>query len=237
MALTLKTQFIETMGDVMNVIAPNAGGSIPDENSEEFAQWKLAIQFKYEEASKRGFWRALLTKETDTLRAGDTEYILPIRFQRANSLYIFAFNGVDYADPDRVPDGQSVQVQMINDPEDEDFGTWKVIFENAITADTELTLWYFATPPKPNSTGDKLLLPGDMVAFGAMAEIFRTKNLPGSQDDARAEYENRLSTYLAMQMIPPRNELVTFESNPRGLDRTKLAKSQWQSRPGRSRNF
>lgn len=241
MALTNEPQFIGDVADVMAVIAPNAGGTIPDADSEEFAQWLLAIQMKYEEASRRGFWRRLLTKELIPLREDDTEIFLPDRFQRANSLYILAINNIDLMDPDRIPDGQSAIPQLINDPEDEDFGKWKVVLERPITAEEtaeDAILWYWATPPKPNASEDIILLPGDMIAFGAMIEIFRAKNLPGSQDDARVEYENRLATYLAMESIPPRGELLTFVTNPRRIDRTRLARAQYTSRPNRnSRSF
>lgn len=235
-------QVLGTLSEVMSFMAPNHGGTVPAENSEEYSQWRLAIQMKYEEASRRGFWRRLLTKDTLSLREGDEEITLPIRFQRANALYIFAYtdangNLIDLADPDREPDGQSIFAQQINDPEDEEFGYWKVIFNTPIEADSDVTLWYWATPPKPVDTTDKILLPGDMIAYGAMSEIFRIANLPGSQDDARNEYENRLSTYLAMESIPPRNELIKFITNPRRLDRTVLARQQYairQDRNGRS---
>lgn len=242
MALTNVPQFFGTVDDIMEIIAPNAGGSVPDSTSEEYAQWLLAIQMKYEEASRRGFWRRLLTRDTITLREDDTEAILPDRFQRANSLYIFAVkdsegNDVDWMDPDRTPDGQQLYVEQINDPDDEDFGKWKVSFREPITslqAEEDAVIWYWATPPKPNAGGDKVLLPGDMLAFGAMIEIFRSKNLPGSQDDARVEYENRLSTYLGVEVIPPKNELLYFKSNPRGIDYMTRARAQYTSRGDRS---
>lgn len=242
MALTSVPQFFGTVADIMNIIAPNAGGSVPDENSEEFGQWLLAIQMKYEEASRRGFWRRLLTRDTIVLREDDTETSLPDRFQRANSLYIFAIkdsegNDVDWMDPDREPDGQQLYVEQVNDPDDDDFGKWKVTFREPITAaqaEEEAVIWYWATPPKPNANSDTLLLPGDMIAFGAMIEIFRSKNLPGSQDDARVEFENRLSTYLGMETIPPKNELLYFKTNPRGIDRTARARSQYTTRLDRT---
>lgn len=236
MAFELVPQFINTVGEIMEVIAPNAGGTVPDENSEEWNQWLLAIQMKYEEASRRGFWRRLLTKEELSLNEGDTEILLPDRFQRANSLYILAINNVDLADPHREPDDQSAVPQLINDPDDTDFGKWKIILERELTASDLVEtpfIWYWAAPPKPTATDDELLLPGDMIAFGAMIEIFRAKNLPGSQDDARVEYENRLSTYLAMEMIPPRNELLTFRTNPKHIDRLAVARRQYMH--GRNR--
>lgn len=232
-------QVLGTLGEVMSFMAPNHGGTVPNEDSEEYTQWRTAIQLKQEEASRRGFWRRLLTKDTLFLREGDETVTLPIRFQRANALYIFAYtdsdgNQVDWADPDREPDGQSIITQMINDPEDSEYGYWQVIFNTPIETDMEITLWYFASPPKPVESTDQVLLPGDMIAFGAMSEVFRISNLSGSQDDARNEYENRLSNYLTLEMIPARNEILKFVTNPRRIDRTRLARAQYAVRPNRN---
>lgn len=229
-------QVISTLADVMNFMAPNAGGAVPDANSEEYAQWRLAIQVKYEEAAKRGFWRRLLKKDTLSLREGDESVVLPSDFQRANALYIFPVAGEDLADPDRIStdsDPQSVFAQQITDPDDEDFGNWQLNFHKPIEDDEDVDFWYWAQPPKPVDPTDKLLLPGDMVAFGALSEIFRSTNLEGSQDDARIEYENRLNGYLALEMIPPRNELLAFMTNPQRIDRTGMARARYANRPNR----
>lgn len=230
--MVLVNQVISTISDAMNFIAPNAGGAVPSADSVEYAQWLLDLQLKQEEAARRGFWRSLLQKETLSVIAGDTEVILPEQFQRANALYIFAMEGdqIDLADPDRLPlgvDDQTIFLQKITDPEDTDFGLWQANFKNPIETAQDITLWYWATPPKPVDPDDKFLLPGDMIAFGAMSEIFRSTNLPGSQDDARIEFENRLTGYLALEMIPPRNELLTFSTNPQRVNRTKLARQQY----------
>ncbi len=226
-------QVLGTLGEVLSFIAPSAGGAVPDEDSEEYSQWRLFIQVKQEEAARRGFWRRLLTREDLDLREGDTEVVLPTRFQRANSLYICYVDGVDLGDPDREPDEQDIFAEVINDIEDEDFGNWKLTFSSPIAADQVAPFWYFATPPKPVDIDDKLLLPGDMVAYGAMAEIFRTTNLEGSQDDARVEYENRLNTYLAMEQIPERNKILSFSTNPRGINRSTEARNRYRVRPDR----
>lgn len=226
--------FNETIQDIMELMAPSAGGSIPEEGSEEKAQWLLFIQTKYEEASRRGFWRRLLKKSTLTLSSGDTEVYLPVDFQRANGLYIFYVDGADLCDPDREPDDQSIFVEMDTDPFEDDgttpntnFGRWRVTFTDDVVNDQEALIWYFCVPPKPTDDTDKILLPGDMIAFGALSEVFRTKNLEGSQDDARTEYENRISTYLSTEMIPARNEILTFVTNPRGADRLRIARNRW----------
>lgn len=227
------TQVISTLGEALAFIAPSAGGAVPGDTTSEYADWVRFIQVKYEEASRRGFWRRLLTKTTLSLTAGDTSVLLPIRFQRANSLYICYVDGVDLGDPDRIPDDQDIFAEMINDPLDANFGRWRLTFSTAVVATQSAPFYYFATPPKPTATTDKLLLPGDMVAYGAMAEIFRTTNLEGSQDDARAEYENRLQNYLAMEMIPERNKMLSFTTNPREINRSLEARNRYGVRPDR----
>lgn len=228
--MQITNQVIATLGDVMSFMAPNLGGTVPAVDSEEYNAWKLAIQVKYEEASRRGFWRRLLVKDTLTLTEGDETVTLPIQFQRPNALYILAVAGEDLADPDRVmdKDSQTVFTQQITDPDDDDFGLWQLNFNKPIEVDEEAVLWYWSLPPTPTEAEDKLLLPGDMIAFGAMSEIFRSTNLEGSQDDARIEYENRMNNYLALEMIPPRNELLTFSSNPGRINRTARARAQYQ---------
>lgn len=237
-----KTQFIETVSDVMEYMASFAGGVVPDKNTDQYVNWLKYIQVKYEEASKRGFWRRLLTKDHLDLVEGDTELYLPVRFQRPNSLYVLVVDGVDLADPDRIPDGQEIYIELDNDPtvviEDEEvinsnYGRWKISFKKAISSNQEALLWYFSTPPKPTTATDKILLPGDMVAYGALAEHFRSAHLVGSQDDARQEYENRINTYLAMEMIPARHELLQFATNPRQIDRLRKAKAQYAIRADR----
>lgn len=231
--MLIKRQVLSTVNEIMSFIAPNAGGSVPEVDSEEYAQWLLAIQVKYEEASKRGWWRRLLQKDdTLSVSAGDEFVVLPEQFQRANALYIFALGGAegeDLADPDRIinTDSQTIFLQQILDPEDEDYGLWQANFKFPIEEDQDIILWYFATPPVPTSGEDRVVLPGDMVAFGAMSEIFRSTNLEGSQDDARIEYENRITNYLSIEMIPPRNELIVFSTNPGRINRTAAARLQW----------
>lgn len=231
-----KTQFTETVGDIMSLMAPSAGGTIPDEDSEEYAQWLLFIQMKYEEASKRGFWRRLLKKDYVELTEGDTQVYLPIDFQRPNSLYIAYIGGVDLSDPDREPDGQGIFVEMDTDPFEEDdttpntnFGRWRMTFTEEIGETETAPIWYSSTPPKPVEATDKVLLPGDMIAFGALAEVFRTTNLAGSQDDARQEYENRMNGYLALEMVPSRGEILSFVTNPAVVDRLVRARRRWSA--------
>jgi hypothetical protein len=232
------TQFLSTVNDVMSYMANFSGGAVPNEGTEEYLQWMSYIQVKYEEASKRGFWKRLLTHDELALEAGDTEVYLPIRFQRPNSLYILSVDGIDLANPDRTPDGQSISIDMENDPESEEYGRWKIRFKLPISEDQDAPMWYFATPPKPVSGTDKIILPGDMVAYGALSEHFRSSRLEGSQDDARTEYENRMNGYLAMEMIPARHELLEFVTNPRRVDRLERGRAMFATRTDRlSRQF
>lgn len=231
--MTEVNQMLSTLSDVLSFMAPSLGGAVPNESSDEYADWVRFVNVKYEEASRRAFWRRLLTREDLTLAVDDEEVLLPVRFQRANSLYICYVGGVDLGDPDREPDDQDIFAEMINDPDDANFGRWKLTFSTPIETAEVAPFWYFATPPKLVLPTDKLLLPGDMIAYGAMAEIFRTTNLEGSQDDARTEYENRLANYLATEMIPEKNKLLTFASNPRAINRSIEARNRYRIRPDR----
>lgn len=227
------TNMFETVADVMNLMAPFAGGTVPTSTSTDYANWLRWIQEKYEESSRRGFWRRLLTKDTVSITANATTALLPVRFQRANSMYSFIVGEVDLADPDREADDQQIFTFLENDPTSVNFGRWRIDFKTAIATATTATIWYFATPPKPTSDTDKLLLPADMIAFGALIEHFRKASLPGSQDDSRIEYENRLNAYLAMEMIPGKHEILKFSTNPRTLDRLGVAKTRFSIREER----
>lgn len=231
--MTTAPQVLQTLSDILSFIAPSAGGAVPDITSTEYADWVRFVQVKQEEASRRGFWRRLLTRSDLVLAKGATSVLLPIQFQRANSLYICYVDGADLGDPDREPDSQGIFAQMITDPADANFARWQLTFTTGIATAQTAPFWFFAEPPIPTLPTDKVLLPGDMIAYGAMAEIFRTTNLEGSQDSATQEFENRLSTYLSMEMIPGKNELLTFDTNPRGVNRSLLARNRYRTRVDR----
>lgn len=230
--MEIKGNFLDTVEDIMGLMAPSSGGAIPESNSEEYGQWLLFIQTKYEEASRRGFWRRLLTKGELSLTEGDVEALLPVNFQRPNGLYILYVDGVDVCDPDRLEDDQSIFVEMENDSDSADFGRWRVTFSTPIASTQTAPIWYFAAPPMPTTSSDKVLLPGDMIAYGALSEVFRTSSLEGSQDDARTEYENRFNVYLNMETIPARHEILKFVTNPRRVDYLQMAKSRYTSTRG-----
>lgn len=234
--------YFDTVNSVMGLMAPFAGGAVPDINSTEYANWMMWIQQKYEEASRRGFWRRLLVESTLSLTKDDEVVYLPVDFQRNNSLYILVVDEIDLCDPDRTPDGQSIFVSMDTSPTvivngspvtNSYFGRWKIRFGTPISATQTAPIWYFCAPPKPTAGADKLLLPGDMLSYGALIEYFRGASLPGSQDDARIEFENRMNDYQAMEVIPSRYEILKFVTNPRGLDRSQVAKSRYAIRPDR----
>ena len=234
---TINNTVISTLANVMEFMSPFAGGAVPDETDQEYADWKRWIQVKQEEAAKRGFWRRLLTRAEFSVSAGDETTLLPDNFHKSNGLYVFETpDGVDWADPDRIEDtDQNLFVEYVTDNTDDDFAKWRVRYAIPPEEDMDVIIWYFANPPMPVDTTDKVLLPGDMIGYGALSEYFRGTGAEGSQDDARNEFENRMNTYLELEMIPARYELLSFAS--RGavrVDRIEKAKDYYRSRPGRN---
>lgn len=235
MAYTEANTTIGTLGDVLDFMAPQAGGSVPDSDSTEFAEWVMWVQNKYEEYARRGFWRRTFTREVITLTEGDEVYVLPDRFFKPNGLYMCIVDEVDWNEAGN-SDKQTIFIEMIGDPDDEDFGKWQMRFDNAVVAtDTNVIIWYFAMPPIPNALADKIILPGDMIGFAALSEYFRQANQPGSQDDAKADAENRFQEYMGLEVIPAKNELLTSsEQQTNRVDRLAKARSYYTSRPGRN---
>lgn len=203
-------QIVQTLGEVLEFMAPSAGGTVPGSTEEEYTQWVSWIQQKQEEYARRAFWRRTLTRATITLD-GDTT-VLPARFFKPNGLYALEVDGVNYCDPD----AKLVSVEMDNEPfEDDDvtpnanFAKWRMRFEET-QDNVSATIWYFANPPKPTAETDKLILPGDMIGFAALAEHYRTIGQEGSQDKAEADAENRFQEYLALEVLPDPSELISF---------------------------
>lgn len=236
MALEVQST-IQTMSEVMSAMAPFAGGSIPNEDTQEYADWQRWIAQKQEEYARRAFWRRCLTREEITLTAGYTT-VLPARFHKPNGLYMLIVTndegeGVDWNEPDN-EDEQYVFVEMINDPDDANFGRWQMRFDNEVEAGTTAILWYFSNPPKPVATTDKLLLPGDMVAYGALQEYYRTTGSEGSEDKAEEMAENRFSEYIGLEVIPDKKELLRHTEKPTRVDRLAKAKGYYRNRPDRN---
>ena len=224
---------IRTVADVMNMMAPFAGGSIPGSTDTEYTDWLRWIQQKQEEYARRAFWRRCLKREELTLD-GETTY-LPDQFSRPNGLYMVIVDGVDWMDPDN-EDQQYIFVEMDNDIYQSDgvtantnYGKWRMRFRDAPDS-VSAVIWYFATPPKPSATTDILLLPGDMIGYAALGEYFRTSGAEGSQDKAEQDAENRFQEYLMMEVIPGKNDLLTFERSNTKTDRLLKAKGYYAVR-------
>lgn len=241
MAYTEASTTIQTLGDILSFMAPHAGGSVPDEDSTEYDDWVMWIKNKYEEYARRGFWRRTLTRDTLTLSEDDETALLPARFFKPNGLYMLIVtdsNSGAAVDWNENPnsDNQTTFIEMINDPTDDNFGRWQVRFGTAVAEDTTAVIWYFAMPPIPGTSTDKIILPGDMIGFAALSEYFRQANQPGSQDDAKADAENRFAEYMALEVIPDKSELLTNAEQPvNRKDRLVTARSYYQHRSGRNR--
>lgn len=233
-----KQSSIQTLEEVLAMMAPFAGGSVPDDDSIEYADWIRWVGQKQEEYARRAFWRRCLTREEITLDAGFTT-VLPDRFHKPNGLYMLIVENdegvqVDWNEPDNI-DKQYVFIEMINDPEDENFGKWQMRFDVELTEDKEAIIWYFANPPKPTELTDKLLLPGDMVGYSALQEYFRTTGSEGSEDKAEEMAENRFAEYMSLEVLPDKKDLMTHSQNQtKRVDYLQRAKGFYRNRPNRN---
>lgn len=228
---------IQTLEEVLAMMAPFAGGSVPADDSTEYTDWIRWIGQKQEEYARRAFWRRCLTREEITLDTGFTT-VLPDRFHKPNGLYMLIVENdegvqVDWNEPDNV-DEQYILIEMINDPEDENFGKWQMRFDVELTEDKEAVIWYFSNPPKPASLTDKLLLPGDMVGYGSLQEYARTTGAEGSEDKFEELAENRFSEYISLEMIPDKKDLMTHAQSSIRIDRLQRAKNYYRSRSNRN---
>jgi len=235
MALTEVQTTIQTLGDVLSFMAPFAGGTVPTEGDDEYDQWIGWVQNKQEEYARRAFWRRCLTREVITLTADAETHVLPDRFYKPNGLYMCIVDGVDWNEAEN-SDEQTIFVEMINDVDDENYGQWQMRFDDAVVeTDATVILWYFSQPGVPNALTDRLLLPGDMIGFAALAEYYRQANQEGSQDKAEEDAENRFQEYLALEVIPDKSELLTNkEDQVTRVDRLLKAKAYYTNRVGRN---
>lgn len=239
MAYTEKQTTVQTLGEVLNFMKPFAGGSVPAEGSTDYNEWVAWIQNKQEEYARRASWRRCLTRETLSISDGDETVVLPDRFHRPNGLYMFIVDndqgvGVDWNEYGNSA-GQTIFIEMINDPNDANFGKWQARFGNEVEEDATAIIWYFSQPPVPNASTDKLLLPGDMIGFAALAEYFRKANQEGSQDKAEEDAENRFQEYLSLEVIPDKSDLlVNSEQQVNRVDRLATARNYYSSRVGRN---
>jgi hypothetical protein len=234
---TNTNQIIKTLGNVLTFMATSAGGTIPPETDSEYADWVRWITVKQEEYAQRAFWRRLLTRTELSITADEETTLLPDNFHKPNGVYVLEVNEVDWAENDN-EDDQTIFVEMCTDYTDDDFGKWRIRYGTTPTEDATAILWYFANPPKPVASTDLVLLPGDMVAYGALTEYYRVANQEGSMDKAEQDAENRFNTYLSMEMIPPKYELLTFSSRgSKRKDRSEIAKSYYTSRTNRGSQY
>lgn len=217
-------EVIDTLSDVLNFMAPFAGGSIPNSGSDEYNNWVRWVQVKQEEFARRGFWRRLLKK--DTLTFNGQTVTLPDDFHKSNGLYMFIVDGVDWTDEDS---DVTLYVGMNLDSTDPDYKKWYVDFGE--TKSGTATIWYFAAPPTPVQSTDKIILPGDMVGYAALAEYFRTTGAEGSMDQANIDAENRFNSYLSLEMIPSKWELLKFSAPKKNY--LNEAKKYYTHRPNR----
>jgi len=221
---------ITTLAGVMEFMAPYAGGSIPAANDIEYANWRRWIRLGQQDAANRGFWRRLLIPTTITITKDEDTISLPENFHKINGLYLLEVNGEDWAQPNNKA-GQRLYVYL-----DPDTATWKCKFLGFTPTETitDAVLWYFYNPPMPVKEDDPIYLDGEMIGFYALKEYFRKARQPGSQDDARIEYENRLQELLALEVLPSRQELASWGNYYQHLGQSPSERQFYTGR-GRSR--
>lgn len=221
---------ITTLAGVMEFMAPYAGGSIPASNDAEYRNWRRWIQLGQQDAANRGFWRRLLLPTTVTITKDEDSIDLPDNFHKVNGIYMLEVDGVDWNEPNN-EDEQRLYVYM-----DPDTATWKCKFLGFTPTQTvaDATLWYFYNPPLPVEETDPIYLDGEMVGFYALKEYFRKARQPGSQDDARIEYENRLQELLSFEMLPSKQELARWSSYHQHLGQSASERQYYTGR-GRTR--
>ena len=228
---------VRTLAEVMSAMAPFAGGSVPDEADQEFADWVSWIQQAQEEYARRAMWRRCLTRLEITLTAGYTT-VLPARFHKPNGIYMLVVTddndrGIDWNDADNV-DGQNIFIEMVNDPLHADYGKWRMRFLNELPETRTAVLWYFSNPPKPVVAADILLLPGDMIAYKALGKYFFTTGAEGSQDNAEQKAEDLFAEYLSLEALPNKSELMTNRESQQYTNRLLKARNFYRNRPGRN---
>lgn len=207
----IQADVINTLGDCMTAMAAYAGGSVPASNDSAYANWKRWIALAQLDAAKRGFWARTLTPYTLTITAGENEVNLPADFFKRNGIYVLNVAGVDWNAKNNALK-QRIMVRREFQGTTTKTAVWVARFSVTPTTTTTGELWYFAAPATPTDEADPLLLDGEMVMFGALKEYFRQARQPGSQDDARNEYENRFIENLNLEMLPTPQELMGWES-------------------------
>lgn len=203
-------QVLLTLEDVMNWMAPYAGGSVPDETDdpENYNFWVRAIQLGQQDVANRYFLRRFLIPETITITKDEDEIDLPDGFNKINGIYLLDVGGINWAGPNN-EDGQRLWVYM--DPTD---ATWKCKFIGFTPTETvtDAVLWYFYNPPVPTGLDDPLYVDGEMLGYYALKEYHRKQGEFGSMDDARIEYENRVENFTDLEVLPSPQELISWKN-------------------------
>lgn len=204
----IKSDVFENLGDVLAGMAVYAGGSIPADSSPAYAQWIRWVQLSHYDVAKRGFWTRCLAPKTITITSGVDYIELPDDFFKRNGIYVLNVSGEDWASNSNLS-GQRLHVYK-----NQTTGKWtcKFIGYTPTTTVTDAVLWYFYNPPIPTDLTDEIWFDGEMIMFGALKEYFRQSRQPGSQDDARTEYENRFNENLNLEMLPTPQELMSWNS-------------------------
>lgn len=222
---------LTTVEDVMNFMAPYAGGSVPAEGDTDYQDWLRWIQLGQQDAANRGFWRRLLTKTDLVIGADDETTDLPDNFYKINGIYALFVGDEDWS---RSNNESGVKIFVEMNPTT---AVWRIRWlPEAPTSDATGKLWYFFNPPKVEEADDVLFLDGEMVGFYALKEYFRKLKQLGSMDDARIEYENRLKEHLSFEMLPSQQELLSFASYPAFRNVDPNGRFLFTGRSGRARN-
>ena len=188
-------------------MAAFAGGSIPATGSTGYNQWVKWIQLSQYSVAKRGFWARCLTPATVVITANQDYSPLPDDFFKRNGIYVFNVGTQDWNSASNT-DGQKLMVNKHPTT-----GKWIVKYIGYTpTETTTATMWYFFNPPIPVDQEDIIFFDGEMIMYGALKEYFRQTRQPGSQDDARNEFENRLNDNLSLEMLPTPQELISWKS-------------------------
>lgn len=205
-----------TLLDVMTWMSSYAGGSIPGTSDADFGFWRKWVQLGQQDAANRGFWRRLLTSTSLTIPASTAVITLPNNYHKVNGIHALFVDGIDWNENNNT-DGIKLFPQVNTTT-----AAWEVrlITDTLPTTEKTGTLWYFFNPPLPVDETDPIFLDGEMIGFYALKEYFRKARQPGSQDDARNEYENRMSELLNIETLPTPQELASWMGYASHLNKT-----------------
>ncbi len=206
-----------TLLDIQTWMSSYAGGSIPATGDADHGFWVKWIQLGQQDAANRAFWRRLLTSVEVTIPATPTTTItLPTNFHKVNGVHALFVDEIDWNQNNNV-DGMKLFPQI-----NATTGLWELqmITDTLPATATTGTLWYFFNPPIPVDETDPIFLDGEMIGFYALKEYFRKARQPGSQDDARNEYENRLLELLSIEVLPTPQELASWMGYKTHLNKT-----------------